>query len=138
MRSVQKTRVKLFRLRFSTGPASRNAQSKKVESKKPFFDCVRKPDLGFSRKRPFSTDKPDCIRNGLRSFLGDASSSSTEESSIGTKNALEEEAVTFRSVESASRIGESDTQISKIQLEGQGGPTCDVQVSRGGMTRPDP
>ena len=52
---------------FSTGSASRNSQSNKVESKKPFFDCVRKPDLGFSRKRPFSTDKSDCIRNGLES-----------------------------------------------------------------------
>ena len=31
--------------------ASRKTQSKKVESKKPFFDCVRKPHLGFSRKR---------------------------------------------------------------------------------------
>ena len=49
----------------STGSASRNSQSKKVESKKPFFDCVSKPDLGFSRKRPFSTDKSDCISNGL-------------------------------------------------------------------------
>ena len=38
----------------------------KVESKKPFFDCVRKLDMGFSRKRPFSTDKYDCIRSGLR------------------------------------------------------------------------
>ena len=35
----------------STGSASRNSQSKKVESKKPFFDYVRKPDLGFSRKK---------------------------------------------------------------------------------------
>ena len=52
---------------FSTGSASRNSQSKKVESKKPFFDCVRKPDLGFSRKRLFSTDKSDCIGNGLKS-----------------------------------------------------------------------
>ena len=51
---------------FTTGSASRNSQSKKVESKKPFFDCVRRPDLGFSRKRPFSTDKSNCIRNGLR------------------------------------------------------------------------
>ena len=50
---------------FSTESASRNSQSKKVESKKPFFDCVRKPGLGFSRKRPFSTDKFDCKRNGL-------------------------------------------------------------------------
>ena len=41
--------------------ASRNSQSKKVESKKPFFDCLSKLDLGFSRKRPFSTDKYDCI-----------------------------------------------------------------------------
>ena len=77
MRSVQKTRVKLFRLGFSTGGSSRKSRvfrldppvgflsRKKVESKKPFFDCVRKPDLGFSRKRPFSTDKSDCIRNGL-------------------------------------------------------------------------
>ena len=76
MQSVQKTRVKFVRLSFfdwriqskkssfSTGSASRNSQSKKVESKKPFFGCVRKPDLGFSRKRPFSTDKSDCIRNG--------------------------------------------------------------------------
>ena len=80
MRSVQKTRVQLFRLSFSTGgsnrksqssfateSASRNSQSKKVESKKPFFDCVRKPDWGFGRKSPFSTDKSDCIGNG-RSF----------------------------------------------------------------------
>ena len=68
--------MKLFRLsfstggvekvEFSTGSASRSCESKKVESKKPFVDCVRKPDLGFSRKRPFSTDKSDCIRNGLR------------------------------------------------------------------------
>ena len=65
-------RVKLFRLNcqskessFATGSASRNSQSKKIESNKPFFD-VRKLNLGFSRKRPFSTDKSDCIRNGLR------------------------------------------------------------------------
>ena len=45
-----------------TGCASRIALSKKVESKKLFFDCVRKPDLGFSRNRPFSTDKSDRIR----------------------------------------------------------------------------
>ena len=36
---------------FSTGSASRNSQSKKVESKKPFFDCVRKPDLGFIQSK---------------------------------------------------------------------------------------
>ena len=51
---------------FFTGSAGRNSQSKNVESKKTFFDCVRKPDLGFSRKRPFSTDNSDCIRKGLR------------------------------------------------------------------------
>ena len=66
MRSVQKTRVNRFRLSFSTGSASRNSQSNKVESKQPFFDCVRKLDLGFSRKIPFLADKSDCIRNGLR------------------------------------------------------------------------
>ena len=51
---------------FSTGSAGRNSQSKKVESKKPFFDCVRKPDWGLSRTRPFSIDKSDCLRNGLK------------------------------------------------------------------------
>ena len=69
MRLVPKTRVKLFQLSFSTGSASRNSQSKKVESKKPFVDCVKKPDLGFSRKRPFSTDKSDRLRNGLTSGM---------------------------------------------------------------------
>ena len=39
---------------FSNESASRIAQSKKVESKKLFFDCVRKPNLGFSRKGPVS------------------------------------------------------------------------------------
>ena len=68
MRSVQKTRVKLFRLSFSTEDPVEKVEFfdwirqsefsvEKVESKKPFFDCVRKPDLGFSRKRPFSTEK---------------------------------------------------------------------------------
>ena len=62
MRWVQETRVNFVRLSFSisrcfsTGSASRKNQSQKVESKKLFFDCVRKPDSGFSRKRPFSTD----------------------------------------------------------------------------------
>ena len=60
----------------TTRSASRNSQSKKVESKKPFSDCVRKPDLGFSRKRPFSTDKSDCIRNDLRPFLMQSDSAS--------------------------------------------------------------
>ena len=73
MRWVQKSGVKLFSTeffdwqirskKFSTGSAGRNSQSKK-----PFFDGVRKPDLGFSRKRLFSTDRSDCIRNGLKTF----------------------------------------------------------------------
>ena len=46
------------------------SQSKKDESKKPFFDCVRKPYWGFSRKRPFSTDKSDCVINGLSHSIG--------------------------------------------------------------------
>ena len=50
---------------FSTGSPSRRTQSKKVESKKLIFDFVRKPDLGFSRKKPFSTGKSDCVINGL-------------------------------------------------------------------------
>ena len=77
MRWVQKSGVELFRLSFSTGSSSRKTQSKKVESKKPFFDCVlvRKLNLGFSRKRskkPFSTDKFDCVRNGLTAKFVDA------------------------------------------------------------------
>ena len=58
-------RIQSKKSSFSSGYASRNSQSKKVESKKPFFDCIRKADLGFSRKRPFSSDKCDCIRNDL-------------------------------------------------------------------------
>ena len=50
MRWVQKPCVKNFRL----------------DPPRRFFDCVRKPDMGFSRKRPFSTDKSDCVRSGLR------------------------------------------------------------------------
>ena len=90
MRWVQKSGVKLFRMgfstggssrkveffdrriqskksSFSTGSASRNCQSKKVESTKPFFELCKKDRSGFSRKRPFLTDKSDCIRNGLKS-----------------------------------------------------------------------
>ena len=48
-------RIQSKKSSFSTGSVSRNFQSKKVESKKPFFDCVRKPDSGFSQKRPFTT-----------------------------------------------------------------------------------
>ena len=73
-----KNTCKLFRLSISTGGPGRKSRvfrldppvgilsRKKLRSKKPFFDCVRKPDLGFSRKRPFSTDKSDCIRNVLK------------------------------------------------------------------------
>ena len=43
---------------FSTGSTCRNSQLKKIESRKPFFHCLRIPDLGFSRKRPFSTANP--------------------------------------------------------------------------------
>ena len=53
----------------STGSASRTSLSKNVESKKPFFDCVRMSDLGFSQKGLFSTDKSDCTTNGLRAEL---------------------------------------------------------------------
>ena len=83
-------RIQSKKSSFSIGSASRNSPSKKVGSKKPFFDCVRKLDLGFSRKSPFSTDKSDrvrkldlhfsrkrpfstgkseCIRNGLNCLL---------------------------------------------------------------------
>ena len=56
-------RIQSKKSSFSTGFASRTSQSKKL-----FFDCVRKPDLGFSRKRPFSTDKSDCKRNSLKAI----------------------------------------------------------------------
>ena len=86
MRWVRKTRIKLFRRSFSTGGSSRKSPqlinspgipfpsdhttlstgppSRKTQSKKLLFNRVRKPDLGFSRKRPFSTDKSDCVRTG--------------------------------------------------------------------------
>ena len=65
MRSVKKTRVKLFSTEFFDWIRQSEFTVEKVESKKPFCDCVRKPDLGFNRKRPFSTDHSDCTRNGL-------------------------------------------------------------------------
>ena len=49
-------RIQLKKSSFSTGSASRNSPSKKVESKKPF--SVRKPDLGFSRKGLFRLTNP--------------------------------------------------------------------------------
>ena len=57
-----RNRFKTFRLSFSTDRSSRKTQRKKVESKKSFFDSVRKPDLGFSRKRPFSADKSELCK----------------------------------------------------------------------------
>ena len=83
MRWVKQTCVKLFRLSFSTDRSSRKSQvfrldapvgklDRKTLSRKSqpfksqsFYDFVREPDFGFSRKRPFSTDQSDCIRNGL-------------------------------------------------------------------------
>ena len=77
MRWVKKTRVNFFRLIFRLAdpvekvkffnwiPQSKNSVEK-VESKKLLFDGVRKPDLGFSQKGPFSTDKSDSVRNSLR------------------------------------------------------------------------
>ena len=46
-------RIQSKKSSFFTGSASRNSQSKKVESKTPFFDCVRKPDLGFQSIKAF-------------------------------------------------------------------------------------
>ena len=43
---------------FPTGSASRNSQSKKVEPKTPFFDCIRQVDLGVSRKGCFRLTNP--------------------------------------------------------------------------------
>ena len=64
-----KTRVKHFQLSFSTGSASRKSQEKNVYSKKPFFNCVRKLDLGFSQKRLILTDESYCTGNGLSHCL---------------------------------------------------------------------
>ena len=58
-------RIQSKKSSFSTGSASRRSQSKKVESEKPFFDCVREPDLGFSRKKPLSTDESVLIQSDL-------------------------------------------------------------------------
>ena len=54
MRWVEKTRVTLFRLSFSTGGKKFDwtPQSENSVEKAP-FDWVRKPDLGFSRKGRF-------------------------------------------------------------------------------------
>ena len=70
MRSVKKNSCKTFsteffdwsiqskKSSFSTESASRNSQSKKVESRKPFFDCVRKPDWASVKKGRFRLTNP--------------------------------------------------------------------------------
>ena len=40
-------RIQSKKSSFSTGSASCTSQSKKVQSKMPFSDCLEKPDLGF-------------------------------------------------------------------------------------------
>ena len=68
MRWVKKTGGKLFRLSFSTGRSSRKSQVFRKDppvGKLSRKKLIRKPDLGFGRKGPFSTDKSDCVRNGL-------------------------------------------------------------------------
>ena len=85
MRWVKKTHVKLFRLNFSTGgssrksifrlfrldpPDGRKTQSNEMLSRKSPFStvCKKKTRMGphSTKKRPFSTDKLDCVRNGLK------------------------------------------------------------------------
>ena len=71
MRCVQKSGVECFfsteffdwqiqskESSYSSGSATRNSQSKKVGSRKPFVDCVRKPNLGFIRKVRFRLTNP--------------------------------------------------------------------------------
>ena len=50
---------------FSTGCVDRVARSKKLGSKRHFFDCVRMLDLVSDRNPPFSIHLSDCIRIGL-------------------------------------------------------------------------
>ena len=58
-------RIPLKQSTFSTGCADRIARSKKLGSKRDFFDRVRIHDLVFDRKSPFSIHRSDFIRNGL-------------------------------------------------------------------------
>ena len=51
---------------FSTGCADRIARSKKLGSKRHFFDCVRTPDSISDRKSPFSIHRSNCIRIGRK------------------------------------------------------------------------
>ena len=51
-------RIQSKKSSFSTGSASRNSQSKKIESKKPFFDCVRKPIWASVEKGRFRLTNP--------------------------------------------------------------------------------
>ena len=60
-------RIPLKNSTFSTGCADRIARSKKLGSKRHFFDCVRMPDFVSDQKSPFSIHRSDCIRIGLTS-----------------------------------------------------------------------
>ena len=55
-------RIPLKKSTFSTGSIAR---SKKMGSKRQFFDCIRMPHLISDRKSPFSIHRSDCIRIGL-------------------------------------------------------------------------
>ena len=57
-------RIPLKKSTFSTGCADRVARSKKLGSKRHFFDYVRMSDLVSDRKSPFSIHRSDCIRIG--------------------------------------------------------------------------
>ena len=62
-------RIPLKKSTFSTGCTDRIARSKKMGSKRHFFDCVRMPDLVSDRKSPFSAHRSHCIRIGVRPIL---------------------------------------------------------------------
>ena len=59
-------RIPLKKSTFSTGCADRIARSKKLGSKRHFFDCVKTHDLVLNQKSPFSIHRSDCIRIGLK------------------------------------------------------------------------
>ena len=58
-------RIPLKKSTFSMGCAERIARSKKLGSKRHFFNCLRMHDLVYDRKSPFSIHRSDCIRIGL-------------------------------------------------------------------------
>ena len=62
-------RIPLKKSTFSTGCADRTARSKKLGSKRHFFDCVKTHDLVLNQKSPFSIHRSDCIRIGRRPFI---------------------------------------------------------------------